>query len=321
MIITRVDSNLIKQSIKLGLSVLITCAVAQHFDRISFVFYPLLAVILIVDDQDENSFQAARGRILGTVSGGFVVFLVHTILSGWIGIFVSLLITVPLLRRLGWGSGLTTAVVITVIFLSIPGYTNLNWYYILNRSIDTLVGVVIAIAIGRLLWPKNRLMRMEELHQKLLNLLSTRMQQHSQSLLGFKSSPPPLQPGSITKDLLEIQRLVNIEAQLGSKHIKQLTRLRWQQRMSLWRSLHTHWILMERLLNTLAVKYQHLQLPELAHQLDISNDIGWKRLHIESNSPLSLSQRILLEEEGTRFLRLIRSQKKLDFAVKKNSFE
>ena len=105
MIITRVDSNLIKQSIKLGLSVLITCAVAQHFDRISFVFYPLLAVILIVDDQDENTFQAARGRILGTVSGGFVVFLVHTILSGWIGIFVSLLITVPLLRRLGWGSG------------------------------------------------------------------------------------------------------------------------------------------------------------------------------------------------------------------------
>ena len=69
MIITRVNSNLIKQSTKLGLSVLITCAVAQHFDRISFVFYPLLAVILIVDDQDENTFQAARGRILGTVIG------------------------------------------------------------------------------------------------------------------------------------------------------------------------------------------------------------------------------------------------------------
>ena len=321
MIITRIDDNLIKQSLKLGISILITCAIAQHFDRISFVFYPLLAVILIVDDQDENTFQAARGRILGTVSGGFVVFLVHTILSGWIGIFVSLLITVPLLRLLGWGSGLSTAVVITVIFLSIPSYTSLNWNYVLNRSIDTLVGIIVAILVGRLLWPKNRLMRMEELHQKLLNSLSTRMQQHSQSLLGFKSSPPPLQPGSITKDLLEIQRLINIEEQLGSKHIQQLTRLRWHQRMSLWRSLHAYWILMERLLDALAIKYQHLQLPELAHQLDVSNDIGWKRLHIESNSPLSLSQRILLEEEGTRFLRLVRSQKKLDFAVKKTSFK
>lgn len=319
MIITRIDGNLIKQSLKLGLSILITCAIAQHFDRISFVFYPLLAVILIVDDQDENTLQAARGRILGTVCGGFVVFLVHTMLSGWIGIFVSLLITVPLLRLLGWSSGLSTAVVVTVIFLSIPSYTSLNWNYVFNRSIDTLVGIIVAISIGRLLWPKNRLMRMEELHQKLLNSLSTRMQQHSQSLLGFTSSPPPLQPGSITKDLLEIQRLINIEKQLGSKHIQQLTRLRWQQRMSLWRSLHAYWILMERLLEALAVKYQHLQLPELAHQLDISNDIGWKRLHIEPNSPLSLSQRILLEEEGTRFLRLIRSQKKLDFAVKKKS--
>ena len=210
MNITRIDDNLIKQSLKLGLSILITCAIAQHFDRIDFVFYPLLAVILIVDDQDENTLQAARGRILGTVSGGFVVFLVHTILSGWIGIFVSLLITVPLLRLLGWGSGLSTAVVITVIFLSIPSYTSLNWYYVLNRSIDTLIGIVVAITIGRLLWPKNRLIRMEELHQKLLNSLNTRMKQYSQSLLGLTSSPPPLQPGSITKDLLEIQRLINI---------------------------------------------------------------------------------------------------------------
>ena len=321
MNITKIDSNLTKQSLRLGLSIFITCAIAQHFDRISFVFYPLLAVILVVDDQDENTLQAARGRILGTVSGGLVVFLVHTMLSGWIGIFISLLITVPLLRLLGWGSGLSTAVVITVIFLSVHGYTKLNWYYILNRSIDTLVGILVAIVISRLLWPKNRLMRMEELHQKLLHSLSTRMHQHSQSLQGLMSSPPPLQPGSITKDLLEIQRLINIEEQLGAKHMKQLSRLRWQQRMSLWRSLHAQWILMERLLDSLALKHQPLQLPELTDQLDISNDLGWKRLQIDSNSRLSLSQRILLEEEGTRFLRIVRSQKKLDFAVKQNSFE
>ena len=321
MNIATIDSNLIKQSLRLGISIFITCAIAQHFDRISFVFYPLLAVILVVDDQDENTLDAAKGRILGTVTGGFVVFLVHTMLSGWIGIFVSLLITVPLLRLLGWGSGLSTAVVITVIFLGVHGYTKLNWYYILNRSIDTLVGIVVAIAIGRLLWPKNRLTRMEELHQRLLNSLNTRIQQHSQSLQGFTSSPPPLQPGLITKDLLEIQRLINIEEQLGSKHIKKLAQLRWRQRMSLWRSLHAQWILIERLLDALAVKYQPLQLPELADQLDISNDFGWQRLHIDSNSPLSLSQRILLEEEGTRFLRIVRSQKKLDFAVKQNSFE
>ena len=83
------NDNLIKQSLRLGISVLITCAIAQHFDRINFVWYPVLAVIFVVDDQDENTIRAARGRVLGTVSGGLIAFLVHTILSGWIGILVS----------------------------------------------------------------------------------------------------------------------------------------------------------------------------------------------------------------------------------------
>ena len=119
------NGNLHKQSLTLVLRILITCAIAQHFDRITFAWYPLLAVTFVIDDQDENSVRAARGRILGTITGGLVTFLVHTIMSGWIGILVSLLITIPLLRRLGWSNGLSTAVVVTVMFLSIDAYTKL----------------------------------------------------------------------------------------------------------------------------------------------------------------------------------------------------
>ena len=80
-------------------------------------------------------------------------------MSGWIGILVSLLITIPLLRRLGWSNGLSTAVVVTVMFLSIDAYTKLDWAYVFNRSLDTLVGILVALLIGRLLWPKNRMTR------------------------------------------------------------------------------------------------------------------------------------------------------------------
>jgi uncharacterized membrane protein YccC len=80
-----VNGNLLRQSLRLGLSVLITCAIAQHFQRITFLWYPLIAVIFVVDDQDDNSLRAARGRILGTMAGGLVTFVVHTILAGWIG--------------------------------------------------------------------------------------------------------------------------------------------------------------------------------------------------------------------------------------------
>ena len=307
------NENLIKQSLRLGISVLITCAIAQHFDRINFVWYPVLAVIFVVDDQDENTIRAARGRILGTVSGGLIAFLVHTILSGWIGILVSLLIIIPLLRRLGWTNGLSTAVVITVMFLGIPNYTLLDWSYVLNRSVDTLIGICVALIVSHLLWPKNRLKRMQELHQKLMASLDERMQQHTRALQGFTPSPPALPPGLITRDILEIQRLMNIEQQLGPRHREQLARLRWKQRISLWRSLQSHWILIERLLDALSRNNQPLQFPELAHQLDPNYVIGWKRLHLHENGyPLSLAHRILLEEECTRFLRLISSQRRLN---------
>ena len=316
------NENLVKQSLRLGISVLITCAIAQHFDRIDFVWYPILAVIFVVDDQDENTIRAARGRILGTVSGGLVVFLIHTFLSGWIGILVSLLITVPLLRRLGWSSGLSTAVVITVMFLGIHDYTVLNWSYVLNRSIDTLVGICVALVMGHLLWPKDRLKRMEELHQQLMDSLNQRLHQHTRALQGLTQMPPPLHPGLITKDILEIQRLMNIEQQLGPRHRQQLTRLRWKQRISLWRSLQSHWILIERLLDALSHKHQPLQLPELAQKLDPNNVIGWNRVQLqEQDNPLSLAQRILLEEECTRFLQLISSQRRLSRVLIRGTHE
>ena len=309
------NDNLVKQSLRLGISVLITCAIAQHFDRINFVWYPVLAVIFVVDDQDENTSRAARSRILGTVIGGLVVFLVHTLLSGWIGILVSLLITIPLLRRLGWTSGLSTAVVITMMLLGIHDYTLLNWNYVLNRSIDTMVGICVALVIGHLLWPKDRLKRMEELHETLMASVNQRMFQHMQALQGLTPTPAPLNPVLLTRDILEIQRLINIEQQLAPRHRDQLTRLRWKQHISLWRSLQSHWILIERLLDSLSRKYQPLRLPELAQYLDPNHVIAWNRLQLhDQDQPqqIGLAQRILLEEECTRFLRLINSQKRLN---------
>ena len=184
-----------------------------------------MAIIFVVNDQDENTLRAARGKILGTVTGGLVVFLVHTLLSGWIGILISLLITVPLLQRLGWASGLSTAVVITVMFSGIHDYTLLNWNYVPNRSINTQVGICIALVINQLLWPKDRLKHMEELHELLMATLNQRMFQHMQALQGFTPIPALLNPVSLTRNILEIQRLMNIEQQLGPRRRDQLTRL------------------------------------------------------------------------------------------------
>ena len=307
-----VDRNLLRQSLRLGVSILITCAIAQHFQRITYLWYPLLAVNLVVDDQDENTLRAARGRILGTVTGGLVTFLVHTIITGWVGILVSLLISIPLLRRFGWTSGISTAVTVTVMFLGIHGYTMLSWDYVFNRSIDTLVGIIVALVMGRLLWPKNRLARMQDLDEQLTRLLQTRIEAHSRALQGEGTPPPEIQPAAITRQLLELQRLINVEMSLGPRHVQRLNQDRWHQCLSLWRSQQMRWLLVERLIERLHRDKGVEYLPALGRYLAESPATRTPLDLDGCAAELSFPQRIALEEQVTRFRRVLICQQRLN---------
>ena len=307
-----VDRNLLRQSIRVGISILITCAIAQHFERITYLFYPLMAVNVVVDDQDENSFRAARGRILGTITGGLVTFLVHSIMSGWIGILVSLLISIPLLRRLGWASGISTAVIITVVFLGVNRYAELDWSYVFNRSIDTAVGIAVALLMGRLLWPKNRLARMKDLHRQLTKLLQTRIEAHGLALQGKGTPPAEIQPAVITRQLLELQRLINVEMSLGPRHVQRLEREHWQQCLGLWRCQQVRWLLVERLIERLHRDQGTEYLPALGRYLT-EQPAPRRRLDLNGcDQGLSLPQRIALEEQVTRFRRVLTCQQLLN---------
>ena len=90
------DAALVRNSLKLAVAALITAAIAVHFGRIEFLWYPLLAVVIVVDDNDDHTVQAATGRVMGTVLGGLITFLVHTVLSGWAGVLVSLVVMLRL---------------------------------------------------------------------------------------------------------------------------------------------------------------------------------------------------------------------------------
>jgi len=307
-----VDRNLLRQSLRLGVSILITCAIAQHFQRITYLWYPLLAVNLVVDDQDENSLRAARGRILGTVTGGLVTFLVHTIVTGWFGILMSLLISIPLLRRFGWTSGISTAVTVTVMFLGIHDYAALSWDYVFNRSVDTLVGIIVALLMGRLLWPKNRLARMQDLDEQLTNLLQTRIKAHSHALQGKGTPPAEIQSELITRQLLELQRLVNVEMSLGPRHVQRLNRGRWHQCLSLWRSQQMRWLLVERLIERIHRDKGAEYLPVLGRYL-AESPAPRTRLDLNGCAEgLSLPQQIALEEQVTRFRRVLICQQRLN---------
>ena len=85
-------SELVRNSLKLFTAAFITAGFALWTERIEFVWYPLVAVVVVVDDNDDQTAKAASNRILGTAMGGLITFIVHTIVQGWVGVLVSPLV-------------------------------------------------------------------------------------------------------------------------------------------------------------------------------------------------------------------------------------
>jgi uncharacterized membrane protein YccC len=146
------DPQLVRHCLKVFVAVFITAAIASWSERVTYLWYPLMAVILVVDDNDDLTIQAAAARILGTVMGGLVTFLVHTMLAGWPGVLVSLLLMGPMLRLFGWQAGMGTAGTLSVMFLMLPSHEALNWTYVFNRALDTGVGCALTAMPWACIW-------------------------------------------------------------------------------------------------------------------------------------------------------------------------
>ncbi|MFY8150371.1 MAG: FUSC family protein [Prochlorococcaceae cyanobacterium] len=243
------SSQLLRNSLKLGISATITAAAALWWERIEFVWYPLMAVVVVVDDNDDQTFKAASSRILGTIAGGLITFLVHSILSGWIGVMVSLLLMVPVLRMFGWQSSLGTAGLVSVMFLMIPGHALLNWDYVFNRALDTSLGCVIAILVGLLFWPRRGLRELQEIEDQLWSQLGRQLEEKRRCWQEHRPAPPPLPPARFTESWLRMSQLV--QEQMRGPDQRRLRRSRWRQRLQLWQTLGHHWVQWERLLRDL----------------------------------------------------------------------
>ncbi|KEF42208.1 MAG: hypothetical protein ER33_07570 [Cyanobium sp. CACIAM 14] len=242
-------SPLLRNCLRLGVAAFLTAALSLWFERIAFVWYPMLAVVTVMEDGDDLSLQAARARVFGTITGGLVTFLVHTVLDGWTGVLVSLLMMLPLLRWLGWQSAAGTATLVSIMFLMIPSHVALDWGYVFNRTLDTAVGCVIAILVGLLFWPRQGFDRLVRLEAGLRRTYRDQLQRQQSWLEGAQERPRPLLPGGLSRDLVAMEELVAQERRGPRGRL--LQRQRWSQRLLLWASVQHHWLQWERLLASL----------------------------------------------------------------------
>jgi uncharacterized membrane protein YccC len=290
---------LLRNSLKLSVAVFVTATIAIWTERIEFVWYPILAAIIVVDDNDDQTISAASARILGTVMGGLITFLVHTILSGWIGVLVSLVLMIPILQLLGWQSALGTASLTSIMFLMIPSHVALNWNYVFNRALDTVVGCVVAILVGLLFWPRNSFRELNAADQRLRTSLQNQLRRYNDWLNARGPRPAPLNPAPLTADLLRMEQLVGRERS-GPRH-HWLQRRQWEPRLRLWQLAHSHWIGWERLMEQIP-EPQALELELFAHTVkDLQQQLeetpkatprrdssSWQRLAQSHRLPLLL---------------------------------
>jgi len=314
------NQQALKNAIKYFVAAAIAGSIALATDQVSFIWYPLLAVVMCMDETETRVIAASRGRMLGTVAAGVVGFVVHTVLQGWVALTVSLLILVPILRWCRWQAGLATGVVLLSMLFLVAEYSSLDWLYILNRTIDTLIGVLVAIAVSNLLWPINRLAEIYSLDLKLRQLLSKRLLNIQQLLFGTAAAPKAQVPLEGSRLIGQLSQLVNDE--LRSRPHGAATRKHWRQRCILWERVNHHSMQLLRLISWLPATFDGLEqgpwLNKLHQSLNTKLDVTElnstnRRQLLKVASQTNISPLLLLAVED-ELHRLISSIKSLQLA-------
>ena len=314
------NQQALKNAIKYFVAAAIAGSIALATDQVSFIWYPLLAVVMCMDETETRVIAASRGRMLGTVAAGVVGFVVHTVLQGWVALTVSLLILGPILRWCRWQAGLATGVVLLSMLFLVAEYSSLDWLYILNRTIDTLIGVLVAIAVSNLLWPINRLAEIYSLDLKLRQLLSKRLLNIQQLLFGTAAAPEAQVPLEGSRLIGQLSQLVNDE--LRSRPHGAATRKHWRQRCILWERVNHHSMQLLRLISWLPATFDGLEqgpwLNKLHQSLNTKLDVTElnstnRRQLLKVASQTNISPLLLLAVED-ELHRLISSIKSLQLA-------
>lgn len=124
-------------------------------------FYACISAVICMKDTVENSLTMGKDRLLGTLLGGicgiiFIYFIsqlpplnhpnaILTSLGIIIIIYFCTIINKP-------GSVTIACIVFIGIMITFTGVE--SYYYAINRSIDTAIGVIIAVAINKYVsWP------------------------------------------------------------------------------------------------------------------------------------------------------------------------
>jgi uncharacterized membrane protein YgaE (UPF0421/DUF939 family) len=138
-----------------------------------YPFYAAIAAIICMQNTVEESFKVGRNRVLGTILGAVIGVIFYSIrptsilLSG-----VGIMIVIYICNLVKWNKSVTIAgIVFCVIMTNLDGRD--PFFYALNRVLDTLLGIIVAVLVNYFIVPPNRLERiLEESNEIIIRLMN-----------------------------------------------------------------------------------------------------------------------------------------------------
>ncbi|WMM25809.1 aromatic acid exporter family protein [Tissierella sp. MB52-C2] len=128
------------------------------FIRNGLPFYSAIAAILCMQNDNANSFEAGKSRMIGTFIGGIYGFIaivlinfVNIELFNYIHYLILSLFLVPIIYTNVFLKANSSTYISCVVFFSITishGGDIAPMYFALNRIIDTLIGIVVSLTIN-----------------------------------------------------------------------------------------------------------------------------------------------------------------------------
>lgn len=149
------------RTIKTAIVVIISYFISTIIPN-SLPFAMIYASVICVETSVVSSFKIGYNRVLGTILGGIIGLMVAYIpwykgLTMAIGVVVTILVCNYLNIKK------TTAIAITLVIIILLGSDEFTpGVYAVQRTVDTIVGIVIATIVNTLVFPPNQMSRVRE---------------------------------------------------------------------------------------------------------------------------------------------------------------
>lgn len=154
------------RNLKTALAVFI-CMIISKVLKLEYPFFVVIAAIISMENSVTNSFKAGKNRMLGTLIGAVIGLICALIRPGSALLCgIGMVGVIYCCNFLKWRKPIPIAgIVFIAVMVSIKGKN--PFFYSINRMFDTLIGIVVAVAVNYLVFPPNYLPRIRRMIREL----------------------------------------------------------------------------------------------------------------------------------------------------------